>query len=99
MNIFNIPKTSTEEIFTELLKTPNIKIEQIVSYGQSSPNDFWYDQEENEWVVVLDGEAVLEFEDKSVTLKKGEYINILAHQKHRVAYTTNPTIWLAVFYK
>lgn len=98
MNIFDIQQTSTEEIFTELLKTPNIKIEQIISYGQSSPNDFWYDQEENEWAIVLDGEAILEFEDKSVTLKKGEYINILAHQKHRVAYTANPTIWLAVFY-
>jgi cupin 2 domain-containing protein len=48
---------------------------------------------------VLDGIAVLEFEDKTVTLTKGDYINILAHQKHRVLYTANPTIWLAVFYK
>lgn len=99
MNIYSIPKASSEEIFTELLKTPNIKIEQIVSYGQSSPEGFWYDQAENEWVVVLEGAAKIEFEDKMVELKKGEYLNILAHQKHRVAYTTNPTIWLAVFYK
>ncbi|MEY4505383.1 MAG: hypothetical protein RL154_1684 [Pseudomonadota bacterium] len=98
-NIFQIKQTSKEEIFTKLLDSNNTRLEHIVSYGQSSQQDFWYNQEENEWVVVLDGFARLEFEDKTVELKKGEFINILAHQKHRVVYTQNPTIWLAVFYK
>ncbi len=93
-----------EEIFSDLLKNKNVRIERIVSTGQTSPKDFWYDQDENEFVLILEGEAILEFKEedkiKEVKLNKNDYIDIKAHVKHRVKYTdtTKPTIWLAVFY-
>lgn len=93
-----------EEIFSDLVKNKNVRIERIVSTGQTSPKDFWYDQEENEFVLLLDGEAILEFKEddkvKEVKLCKDDYIDIKAHVKHRVKYTDTkkPTIWLAVFY-
>ena len=74
----------------------------VVSTGQKSAEGFWYDQDENEWVVVLQGEAELQFADESelCCLKPGDSMNILAHRKHRVNSTSGaePTIWLAVFY-
>lgn len=99
-----IDKNAKEEIFSDLVKNKNVRIERIVSTGQTSPKDFWYDQEENEFVLLLDGEAILEFKEddkvKEVKLCKDDYIDIKAHVKHRVKYTDTkkPTIWLAVFY-
>lgn len=102
-NIFSIPESaSAEEIFNLLLKGHNIKIEQIISSGQTSPAAGWYDQKENEWVLLLDGRAKLKFENKGITtLKKGDYLLIPAHCRHKVIYTsTRPKcIWLAVFFK
>ena len=101
-NIFdNILPYCDKEIFDTLLQNQNIKIERIISYGQTSPAGFWYDQEENEFVLLLDGEAKIEFEDKNVTLKKGDYLLIPKHKKHRVSYTlpNKSTVWLAIFYK
>ena len=102
MNIFaDIPKQLGEEFSEEILSSPNLRIERIVSEGQSSPEDFWYEQEENEWVIVLQGEAELEYEDgKKEFLKAGDYCNIPRGCKHRVSWTSNDeqTIWLALFY-
>ena len=99
INIFNIPQSSQNELFDTLLQTPNTRIEKITSFGQASPESFWYDQDENEWVAILEGEAVLRLNDETITLHKGEHLNIPAHTRHRVEYTANPTIWLAVFHK
>ena len=104
INIFkNIPEHLPEELFQEILKTENIKVERIVSKGHSSPDNFWYDQEENEWVILLKGSAGLLFEEdgKVVILKPGDYINIPSHTKHRVEWTDQDmvTVWLAVYYK
>ena len=99
MNIFeNIPKKLHDELFETILESENLKIEKIVSEGQISNE--WYDQEENEWVILLQGNAHLEFEDKTVELQSGDYINIPAHVKHKVTYTSkNPKcVWLALFY-
>ena len=101
-NIFeNIPLKAEEEIIEKLLVNKNIRIERIISKGHDTKDDFWYDQDENEWVIVLQGEAKLLFEEREeVLLKTGDYINIPSHIKHRVEWT-NPkkdTIWLAVFY-
>jgi cupin 2 domain-containing protein len=101
-NIFsNIPHTPEKELFEFLIKNNTVTIERIVSNGQKSPESGWYDQEKNEWVIVLKGKAILSFEDKtSVHLNEGDFINIPAHKKHRVAWTDpdNETIWLAVHY-
>ncbi len=102
-NIFKeIPKDVPFEIFEELISSKKIRIERIVSKGHSSPEDFWYDQKENEWVMVLKGEAAILFanELKEIVLKEGDFINIPAGTKHRVEWTkkNSETIWLCVFY-
>ena len=101
MNLFtNLPQNLPEELFTTLLQAPGIHIERIVSHGQCSPDGFWYDQDQAEWVLVLRGAARLQFEDRLLDMRPGDFVNIPAHQKHRVAWTTpdEPTIWLAVHY-
>ena len=100
-NLFaDLPANLPEELFTTLLQAPGVRLERIVSHGHQSPDDFWYDQPESEWVVVLKGEAKIEFEDGIIQLGPGDHLNIPAHRKHRVAWTTpdEPTIWLAVHY-
>ena len=101
-NIFeSIPKNLENEVFELLVSKETIKIERIVSKGHASPKSGWYDQDNNEWVIVLQGEAVLSFEnDVDVRLKSGDYINILAGKKHKVSWTQPDieTIWLAVHY-
>jgi cupin 2 domain-containing protein len=100
-NLFaELPSNLPDELFTTLLETANVRIERIVSHGHVSPADFWYDQPQHEWVVVLKGAARLRFEDALIEMKPGDFMNIPAHQKHRVEWTTpdEPTIWLAVHY-
>ena len=102
-NLFSsIPNVVENEMFEDLLKHDNVRVERILSKGQSSPMEGWYDQEENEWVVVLDGCGVISFENGTeIKLSKGDYLNIPAHVKHKVKWTDpdKTTIWLAVFYK
>lgn len=98
----NIPEDAPEELFTELLSSDVVRIKRIVSFGQSSSEGFWYDQEENEWVLLLEGSATLGFEDGStLNLGPGDHLNIPARQRHRVEKTdpNGRTVWLAVFYK
>ncbi|MAD41751.1 MAG: cupin [Arcobacter sp.] len=100
-NVFeNIIIDKSKEQFFQLFKNDNIKIEKIVSNGQSSPINFWYEQKENEFVLILKGNAILEYENNELVLNEGDYINIPAFTKHRVKYTNKnePTIWLAIFY-
>ena len=101
-NIFmSLPKESASEVFEILLQDENIKIERIISKGHTSPEAGWYDQEENEWVLVLEGAGTILLEDgRQVTLRKGDFIHIPAHAKHKVVWTdqVRETIWLAVHY-
>jgi cupin 2 domain-containing protein len=103
-NLFaNLPRSTLEnEHFFELLKRPGLRIERIVSTGQSSPPDFWYDQPTGEWVLLLQGEARLRFADEAESrhLKAGDYLDIAAHRRHRVDWTSadETTVWLAVHY-
>ncbi|MBB1125130.1 cupin domain-containing protein [Thiospirillum jenense] len=100
-NVFaNLPSVLPDEIFQTLVHTQHVKIERIMSYGHGSEAGFWYDQDQAEWVLVLQGQAQLEFEDKVITLAAGDYLNIAAHIKHRIKWTTpsEPTLWLAIFY-
>jgi cupin 2 domain-containing protein len=89
-----------DELITTLLDVDTVRIERIVSHGHKSPDGFWYDQDQHEWVVVLLGAARLRFEDETVEMKPGDFVNIPAHKKHRVEWTTpdEPTVWLAVHY-
>lgn len=100
MNIFNLPNfLDHQEIFETILATPNLKIERIISTGQTTPQGTWYDQPQDEWVLLLQGEAQLSFEDGSImNLQTGDYLLIKAHQKHRVESTSlsPPCIWLAI---
>ncbi|MBI2480529.1 MAG: cupin domain-containing protein [Planctomycetia bacterium] len=100
-NLFShVPDALQQELTQTLVSAGSIRIERIVSHGHASPDGFWYDQPECEWVVVLHGAARLQFEDESIELQPGDFVHIPVHRKHRVDWTTpdEPTIWLAVFY-
>lgn len=101
-NLFDsIPGDINQEIFTDLVRGNGIRIERIISKGQSSPESGWYDQTENEWVIVLKGEAKVSFENgDTVHLTAGSYLSIPAHTKHKVLWTkpNAETIWLAVYF-
>lgn len=101
-NIFsNIPSELPNEIFEDIIITEKLRVERIVSKGHSSPESGWYDQSENEWIIVLSGYGVIEYENgNKVALKEGDYLNIKAHEKHRVIETSPDaaTVWLAIFY-
>jgi len=101
-NIFAaLPDNLEAEVFEKLIDSENVTIERIISKGHTSPETGWYDQETSEWVIVLKGEAKLAFEGRpEVHLKEGDHINIPAHARHRVAWTTpeRETVWLAVHY-
>ncbi len=104
-NLFNdIPDELTEELFTELATGGKVRVERIVSDGHVSPEGYWYDQEQNEWVLLISGSAVLAIESETgiekIELQSGDYLLIPAHQRHRVESTskTEKTIWLAIFY-
>jgi cupin 2 domain-containing protein len=98
----DIPGSLPEELMADVLTGSNFRVERIVSRGHVSPPDFWYDQGEAEWVVVLQGEARLRLEssDEDIHLLPGMYVNIPAHARHRVTWTKEDTdtIWLAIFY-
>ena len=101
-NIFEaIPEDVKDEKFELLVESGRVRIERIISKGHTSPESGWYDQEQNEWVMVLRGKAVLVFEDEaSVTLQEGDFVDIPAHKKHKVEWTAPDieTLWLAVHY-
>ncbi|HLO92125.1 MAG TPA: cupin domain-containing protein [Lentimicrobium sp.] len=98
-NLFEVPLISHSKEVFEVLVDGNTLIERIISVGHKSPEDQWYDQENDEWVVLLEGEARIFFEETGeLMMKKGDYILIKAHEKHRINYTSTdpPCIWLAV---
>src|SRR5437879_5727192 len=89
------------ELIQSLLAAPNVRIERIVSYGHASPEGYWFDQDEHEWVAVLTGAARLQIEgEQPLEMKPGDFVKIPAHKRHRVEWTTpyEPTVWLAVHY-
>lgn len=100
-NIFKLPdELPPKELFETLLDN-KILIEKIISTGQVTPKGEWYDQDRDEWLIVLQGEGELSYEDGSrIKLTTGDYLFIFAHQKHRVEYTSTepPCIWLTIFF-
>ncbi|HEY6528135.1 MAG TPA: cupin domain-containing protein [Cellvibrionaceae bacterium] len=97
----SLPQNLETETFEDIIRSQAVRIERIVSKGHASPEHGWYDQKENEWVMVVKGSARLEFADGShCDLSAGDYVNIPAHVKHKVASTDakDITVWLAIFY-
>lgn len=100
-NVFEeLPAQVPKELVQILTQKGEVRIERIVSYGHSSADGFWYDQPQHEWVLLLKGAARLQLEDDMVEMRPGDFINLPAHKKHRVDWTTpdEATVWLAVFY-
>lgn len=102
-NLFqHIPQQLPDEIAETLAGSGPVRIERIVSRGHCSPPGFWYDQQQHEWVLLLQGGASLRFadQDEPVRLAPGDYVNIPARARHRVESTDadTDTVWLAVFY-
>lgn len=104
-NLFsNIPAELQEEWITVLTENGGTRIERIVSDGHASPEGFWYDQDETEWVLLVSGSAVMSIERESgadkIELKPGDHLLLPAHMRHRVesASQMEKTIWLAVYF-
>jgi cupin 2 domain-containing protein len=100
-NLFaDLPDSLPDELFQTLLSTSVLRIERIVSHGHASPEGFWYDQDQNEWVLLVSGAARLRFEGEAEPLEMGpgSFVNIPAHRRHRVEWTDpgRPTVWLAI---
>ena len=97
------PGASPAEQFRELLARPGLRIERIVSTGQASAPGFWYEQAQGEWILLLQGEALLRFADQPLAqqLNVGDYVDIAPLRRHRVEWTMPgcETIWLAVHYE
>lgn len=97
--LHDLPPAGADESFEPLHERPGLRIERIVSRGHVTPPDQWYDQEQDEWVLLLGGAARLDIEGQdAVALRPGDSVFLAAHQRHRVAWTApdEPTIWLAV---
>lgn len=97
------PDPKAAEQFDTLLARPGMRVERIVSTGQASPTGFWYDQPQQEWVVLLTGSAGLAFADtpdQTLVLRPGDAVTIAAHRRHRVEWTApgETTVWLAIHY-
>jgi cupin 2 domain-containing protein len=102
-NIFSaLPESLPEELFETLAESGLVRIERIISLGHATADGEWYDQECDEWVLLLTGSADLLFEgeDAPRKLETGDFVLIPAHCRHRVAWTDQQvkTVWLAVHF-
>ncbi len=103
-NIFSdIPDNLPDEVFQTIVETGSFRVERIISDGQLTPENEWYDEDENEWFILLKGGArlLLQGESEPRVLKPGDYLNLPAHAKHRITWTDTQekTVWLALHYK
>ena len=91
-----------DEVVDLLVERPGLRIERIVSTGQATPEGQWYDQDTDEWVLLVEGSARLRIEGEQADreLSEGDWILLPAHCRHRVTWTrAEPaTVWLAVFF-
>jgi cupin 2 domain-containing protein len=94
-----LPETNAGESFEDLVRSRATRIERIVSQGHATPAGEWYDQDQDEWVAVVEGEGEIEFDGLAEChcLKPGDWLFIPAHRRHRVVRTAAPTVWLAVW--
>jgi len=96
-----IPRALAQEQFSEIASAPGVRVERIVSTGHATPEGEWYDQDRDEWVMVVKGAARLAFDKgDDLAMGPGDHVLIPAHCRHRVAWTSpdEPTVWLAVHF-
>lgn len=101
LDVSGVSMNMPDELVQTIAAGKNVRVERIVSAGHASPKDFWYNQRQAEWVMLLAGAAELEFADGNISaLAPGDSLLIPANQRHRVKSTAadKPTIWLAVFF-
>ena len=103
-NLFeSLPKNLPDELFETIIESDGLRLERIVSSGQSTPAGEWYDQEWDEWVVMLTGSAEIRYDDpdEQFSLKPGDYLRIPARRRHRVEWTDPAieTVWLALHFR
>jgi cupin 2 domain-containing protein len=103
VNVFReMPDPNEGEAFDELFVRPGLRVERIVSHGHASAPGAWYEQPQDEWVIVLAGAARVRFEDEAEAheLRAGDCLEIEAYRRHCVDWThpDEPTIWIAVHY-
>jgi len=96
MNLYNYTIPSSGEDFTTLFEGKNIKIVRIVSSDNIEPQE--YIQDDNEYVILLEGSATLEIDGKLKELVKGDTLLIPAKTPHKVLKTSKGTLWLAVHF-
>jgi cupin 2 domain-containing protein len=97
-----LPRPGPAESLEVLARSPGVRVERIVSRGHRSPDGSWYEQDEDEWVLLVEGAAVLVYEDGArVSLAPFDWVEIPAGVRHRVEWTDPDadTVWLAVFRK
>ena len=100
-NLFAHPAVQEDkEHFDTLLKRTRFTLERIVSAGHASPYGSWCDQDRDEWVALLSGEAEILFEEGTVRvlLKPGDHLVIPARKRHRVERTSSDAVWLALHF-
>ncbi len=102
-NLFSeIPNSINGEMFEILIRNEHLMLERIISSEQATPPGEWFDQDTNEWVILLSGGAGLVFEDEADewVMHPGDYVHIPAHRRHRVGWTDlkEKTVWLAIHY-
>ena len=90
---------SGEEAFFHIASGKSFTLEHIVSFGAASEEGSWYDQDRKEWVALIRGEAVLEFEEGQLELRSGDSLIIPAVQKHRVVSTSVDAVWIALHFE
>ena len=99
-NLFDIPPRPADgELVTDIAGAAGFRVERIVSWGDVTPDGSWYDQDHDEWVIVLQGEGTVEDGGgRSTRLMPGDAMFLPAHLRHRVVHTSAmpPCIWLAV---
>lgn len=103
-NLFQpLPDARESECFDDLLRRPGCRVARIVSHGQASPPGFWYEQDWDEWVLLLSGHAVLQLDGEAAPrpLAVGDYLLIPAGLRHRVEATATdqPSVWLAIHFE
>ena len=103
-NLFaELPKSLPDELIENLVEEPGLRLERIVSAGHVTPAGEWYDQDSDEWVVLLTGAAKLRLQapEEVLVMVPGDFVKISAQRKHRVDWTDSnePTVWLALHFR